>query len=717
MSTRAGLKKVAVGLGLLLAASLTVPVADVAAKDGKGRESKGKESKAKKSPRSQGGGGMEIDIGLGEEQTVVGKSPERLAFERAQAQMSAEDYKNAVVGFADLLNKKDAAEFHEQAEYLVAKALYRMGYYHSALNHFIAILAKGEKHKYFKTSKEWLFFISRKTADQAVVAEEIARYSGDNLPEKFADEFNFTLAKLYFRKAGEVVEAPEKGGDAPAGDNKKETPAGEDAKPDEGGDMEFGTDALGGGGDVPAGNWRTGSPSDGLEFDMDDLGGKPKKGKGKKKPERKKTQRAQPKHAAEPSKQEKPPQTEETDTSTDTSLEIGVGGEGLEMESPAEKPKTEPSAVDIPAAPKPAEKPSLGDRPSTLQKCVDHASKVRNTSKLFLKATYLKAVCLYELEKFEGAVESFREVVRLTNPKNGKFKNPAMREQAFFSLARTHYSFQQFRAAIFYYDRISRDSTAWLDALFESSWAYFRLGDYEKALGNLVTLHSPFFSNEYFPESHILKAVTYYENCRYPEALGILTEFEARYGGLRDELDRLTKDAKTPDDYYKLLKSLEKRGDATALTTRLIKLAKTDKNLDMMAASAKELEAEEQRILAAPQPMSGTPLVAQMLESVKKRRQELTAAAGAIARAKLEGERDELKSLSSQLYRIQFEITKSAKEKLEATLRGEKQGTTLGKYRFSAAVSDEHIYWPFDGEYWRDELGTYEYTLAKGCRQ
>ena len=40
----------------------------------------------------------------------------------------------------------------------------------------------------------------------------------------------------------------------------------------------------------------------------------------------------------------------------------------------------------------------------------------------------------------------------------------------------------------------------------------------------------------------------------------------------------------------------------------------------------------------------------------------------------------------------------------------------LRDYRFSSAVSDEHLYWPYDGEFWRDELGTYTYTMTKGCR-
>ena len=31
-------------------------------------------------------------------------------------------------------------------------------------------------------------------------------------------------------------------------------------------------------------------------------------------------------------------------------------------------------------------------------------------------------------------------------------------------------------------------------------------------------------------------------------------------------------------------------------------------------------------------------------------------------------------------------------------------------------ADDEKLVWLFEGEYWRDELGTYELTLAHSCR-
>ena len=44
-------------------------------------------------------------------------------------------------------------------------------------------------------------------------------------------------------------------------------------------------------------------------------------------------------------------------------------------------------------------------------------------------------------------------------------------------------------------------------------------------------------------------------------------------------------------------------------------------------------------------------------------------------------------------------------------------GHSLVDYGFSREVEEDQLYWPLKGEYWRDELGTYLYTLTRGCAQ
>jgi hypothetical protein len=98
------------------------------------------------------------------------------------------------------------------------------------------------------------------------------------------------------------------------------------------------------------------------------------------------------------------------------------------------------------------------------------------------------------------------------------------------------------------------------------------------------------------------------------------------------------------------------------------------------------------------------------------RRAELVTLAGTLLRDKLQSERQFLSDLKSKLFRIQFQIIKREKETLEASLSNQSQTVSLGDYNFTTATDDERLFWPFEGEYWRDELGTYQYTLTKGCR-
>ena len=143
--------------------------------------------------------------------------------------------------------------------------------------------------------------------------------------------------------------------------------------------------------------------------------------------------------------------------------------------------------------------------------------------------------------------------VSYLNPQKNKQSDPKLREQAFLSLARAHYGYKQFRAAAYYYGKIDKKSgcvAGFAGLSLKSSWAYYRMEDYEKALGNLVTLHSPFFVNEYYPEATILEAVVYFENCRYDQVKTMLRAFDKRYRPLMESMKKLSELNLSSDQYY-----------------------------------------------------------------------------------------------------------------------------------------------------------------------
>ena len=112
-----------------------------------------------------------------------------------------------------MMNDPKMAPLQLEAQYLLAKTLYRMGLYHSSLGEFSQILARGTDTKFFG-SLEWLFFISHKTMNETVILDEIARYANYEFPEQFRDEFHYLLARYHFvrGRALDQVEQKARGG-------------------------------------------------------------------------------------------------------------------------------------------------------------------------------------------------------------------------------------------------------------------------------------------------------------------------------------------------------------------------------------------------------------------------------------------------------------------------------------------------------------------------
>ena len=335
---------------------------------------------------------------------------------------------------------------------------------------------------------------------------------------------------------------------------------------------------------------------------------------------------------------------------------------------------------------------------------------------VFARARFLDGLVQYAQGDDQGAIEVFKDVVRLTNPKKISNADQDLRELAFLQLARIHYQNRQNRYAIFYYGKMPWGGERWLEGLWEASYAHYRIGDYEKTLGNLITLQSPYFRDEYFPESYVLKAIVYYENCRYPEARQVLEQFSKTYEPVYDELVKITGAQKTPQAYFELVRDAA-RAPGGGPMRKIMRVAYSDQTVRRLAESIEEIEREmDQGIGGRRAEFRESALAKDLVQKLKTSRATLVDEAGARTRAKLEYERDGLRQLLAQALRIQIEVSRKEREALEGSIAKGSQVEVVRDLKYSHAVSDEHLYWPYEGEFWRDELGTYSYTLTKGCK-
>jgi tetratricopeptide (TPR) repeat protein len=365
-----------------------------------------------------------------------------------------------------------------------------------------------------------------------------------------------------------------------------------------------------------------------------------------------------------------------------------------------------------------ADAPVREDAPTTAKEAakqgIDLIREVKEEGKLGPRALYLRGLLHFINDEPQDAVNAFQKVVQLLNPRQSVRLDPVLRENAFLSLARIHYGHKQFDRSAYYYDMIDRDSANWLTALFEASWAYYRRGDYEKALGNLLTLHSPFFEREYFPESQIVKAIIYFEACRYVETRDLMDGFIDRFTKVMEEIQKIAESKESAEQLYESINKLQARssegGDDT--TTRIVSLALNDPEISRAQAVVKQVEDQIAAWNQLPDDFRTGKLGREVLDQLKATLEKEKRAAGEVTRSKFEEKLYALKSLLAQAFRIKIEVARAERDAIERRMRGEAVGDEIVPATPRTVVGDEYLYWPYEGEYWRDELGTYQLDFS-----
>lgn len=345
-----------------------------------------------------------------------------------------------------------------------------------------------------------------------------------------------------------------------------------------------------------------------------------------------------------------------------------------------------------------------------------YAAQIPQGDAFYPTRRYLEGLVAFRNNRASEAIEGFKDALRNSRAKAddaaAEVERRRFRDLAFMQLARTHYGKKQDRHALHYYSKVERGGAQWLDSLFEGSWAAFRIGEDERALGNLVTLSSPFFKDEYYPEATLIKAIIHYENCRFGEARSQVDELMKTYEPLQVRLDELAAVDRSVDIFDTLKKS------DTPEARRTLSLLKADRGINEVLGSLGELEAELQRFDETTPSFSASGLAHTAREALERKRSDLQVRVHALAQQKLKRQSEELKQLFGDGLRIKVEISTQEKDLLEAKLAGRNaKEAALTDYDYPVEASDDELYWPLQNEYWRDELGSYLYTLTRGCNE
>lgn len=341
--------------------------------------------------------------------------------------------------------------------------------------------------------------------------------------------------------------------------------------------------------------------------------------------------------------------------------------------------------------------------------------RVPSSSPYYAKAQYYLGTILSLNKDLDGALNAYAKGERATTKKSD------MNTLMILSQARVYYEKKEYRKTFQFYSRVPRNSDLWLQSIFEGSWSFFMLQKHNNTLGNSHTLHSPFFNNRFYPESYILNAITYLRLCRYNNVKDELKKFQNRYKPTFSDLTNLlNKYQNNGTQFYSLISRYNSQRDLReypGAAEIIDQLSRTDAFKESKEIVS-HIEKERPAISRYGSKWEASGLGEILRQSLEERRKVSVQTAGADLFKQARELLIYLKDLSDQTRLINLEMLSGRTDQLRNKLVTEavgSDGTQWGDGMKPLNLKQAIEYWPFEGEYWEDELGGYVYNIDSKC--
>lgn len=368
---------------------------------------------------------------------------------------------------------------------------------------------------------------------------------------------------------------------------------------------------------------------------------------------------------------------------------------------------------------------------SQFDEAVDLFQSVSRSSDFYVYARFFEGVAHVRALHARPAVAAFRAVIEaIEGGVSGVDDTDRMRDLAWLSLARVYYTAANRQNpedgtwaydgrllgnAVEAWNRIGAGSEYWLDALFEASWAFYLADEYARAMGNVHTLFSPFFQDSYYPEALVLKSVIFFTACQIENAEAMVNQFHERYDPIRQELETTLSRFEDNEQFFQFLTRV-RAGEAnvSASIRGIVSSALSDRTLLRHVEYVRLLESEETRLGRTREEFRTSSLGNRILQDIFVAKSFAIDRTGDLARDRYNRLVRELDDLMTQVDTVIVEITSFRRDTLSQEMR--EQLTSLeGSRGLRVEVDEEHQVWPFNGEYWRDELGFYRQQVTSQC--
>jgi tetratricopeptide (TPR) repeat protein len=357
---------------------------------------------------------------------------------------------------------------------------------------------------------------------------------------------------------------------------------------------------------------------------------------------------------------------------------------------------------------------TLSYRANKVDEAQEFLSSVPPKSTYYARARYLYGITI-TIKRPQDAIKIFKEIMALPRT-SGQFDLDNVQQLTRLALARTYYGLGQsapdplamYAEAVSWYDSVPRFSEYWDQALFENGWALFQDLLPGRALGSLEALHAPQFEGAFSPESWILKGTIYFYSCLYPETKGAIAGFRRIYLPMDDKI----KAALTGEHDFEFYAGLVSRPTGE-LPLAVVNYLSGNKRVEGFRNYLVQLQKEKVK-LGGYALWKDNGLANELAQFIDTQSQTLLKLTGKFVQGRLKNATVVIENFDSQAEIILFETLKAEKELIEKNVDVQARLQEQKLYR-PVVPGPAWDYWHFEGEFWIDEIGYYQYTLKNAC--
>jgi len=327
---------------------------------------------------------------------------------------------------------------------------------------------------------------------------------------------------------------------------------------------------------------------------------------------------------------------------------------------------------------------------------------INKDSKHFVDAQHLKGVVMSTQGRYTDALAPLMTAAAMA-------EDEETLDLIHLNLGRAYFGANNFPRSIEYYAKVRRPSPHWLEAQFERAWAHFRIEDVTGSVGLLLTHLSPWFESTYMPEAHLLQTYSLFLLCKFPSANQEIEAFRSKYLAVSAQLEASLMRGDDSAIFEQARGLLD--GKRTDVPAQMLVPYLTEARFLTAVSAVNKADEEISRL----RNVSANPFSALVMEWVSSRRVQLIQSEGARIKSYLQSQANALTSMLSDTEIARLDILR-----LETQLY--EQAASLGQMAEAARLAQRKLRvprgqesWPFQGEYWADELGYYRVTAVPQC--